>query len=149
MYETSIAMMALAECGCASPDAVVNVPGSAVDGWTYEQVLQDAVDYLAFGQNDIGSGSYRGGWGYTENYGWSDNSISGYAALALGYAETSECALTVPNFVYDELDIWIDYIQNDVDGDPNDGGSGYSAPDSWVNIYKTGNLLFEMALGTI
>jgi hypothetical protein len=73
-------------------------------------------------------------------------------ALGLGYAETSECEITVPNFVYDELDIWIDYIQNDPgpadDGweDDPDGGSGYSAPDSWVNIYKTGNLLFEMAL---
>lgn len=149
-YETGIAMMALA-CGCASPDAVVDVPGSAVDGWTYEQVLQDAVDYLAFGQND--ENWERGGWGYNANdVNWSDNSITGYAALALGYAETSECEITVPGFVYDELDIWIDYIQNDPgaadDGgevDP-DGGSGYNSSDYWVNIYKTGNLLFEMAL---
>ena len=147
MYETGIAVMALAECGCATPDAVVNVPGSAVDGWTYEQVLQDAVDYIAFAQTDSGYG--RGGWTYTEqnNSGpRSDNSISGYVALGLGYVETSECEITVPSFVYDELDIWVDYIQNDVDGGTNDGGSGYTDPDGWVNIYKTGNLLFQMAL---
>ena len=27
---------------------------------------------------------------------------------------------TVPQFVKDELSLWIDYIQNDVDGDGND-----------------------------
>jgi hypothetical protein len=32
-----------------------------------------------------------------------------------------------------------------VDGDTNDGGSGYSSPTSWVNILKTGNLLTELA----
>jgi hypothetical protein len=51
----------------------------------------------------------------------------------------------IPDFVKDELNIWIDYIQNDVNGDTDDGGSGYEHPDSWVNILKTGNLLFEMA----
>ncbi|NIO11540.1 MAG: hypothetical protein GTO40_27380, partial [Deltaproteobacteria bacterium] len=49
-------------------------------------------------------------------------------------------------WVKDELDIWIDYIQNDVDGDTYDGGSGYTHPNSWVNILKTGNLLQQMAL---
>jgi hypothetical protein len=47
--------------------------------------------------------------------------------------------------VRDELNIYIDYIQNDVNGDTNDGGSGYDGPDSWVNVLKTGNLVFEMA----
>jgi hypothetical protein len=44
-----------------------------------------------------------------------------------------------------EHNIWIDYIQNDVNGDTNDGGSGYTDPNNWVNLLKTGNLLFEMA----
>jgi len=48
--------------------------------------------------------------------------------------------------VKSELSIWIDYIQNDVNGDTNDGGSGYGHPDSWVNTYKTGHLIYEMAL---
>ncbi len=59
--------------------------------------------------------------------------------------------IAIPQFVKDELNIWIDYIQNDPgpaddgwEADP-DGGSGYTAPDEWVNILKTGNLPSEMA----
>ncbi|MBX5328628.1 MAG: carboxypeptidase-like regulatory domain-containing protein [Candidatus Bathyarchaeota archaeon] len=53
--------------------------------------------------------------------------------------------IPIPQFVKDELNFWIDYIQNDVNGDDMDGGSGYDNPDSWVNILKTGTLLQEMA----
>ena len=51
-YCTGIAMMAIA--GSRDPGRVVTVPGSPVDGWSYMDVLQDAVDYMAFGQNDAG-----------------------------------------------------------------------------------------------
>jgi len=150
-YETGIAMMAIA--ASTHPEMVVDVPGSSVDGWTYEAVLQDAVDYLAFGQTDAGNGT--GGWAYEENIDdWSDNSNTGYAVLGLAYAEASSLygfGLTIPEFAKSELNVWIDYIQNDPgpldDGfeiDP-DGGSGYVAPDEWVNILKTGHLLSEMA----
>lgn len=138
-YETGIAMMAIASS--THPGMVVNVAGSAVNGWKYRAVVQDAVDYLAFGQNE--GTSERGGWGYFENYvGWSDNSNTGYAVLGLGYAQASPPGgfeLTIPDFVKNELDVWIEYIQ-DVSG-----GSGYGSPTSWVNILKTGNLLYEMA----
>ncbi len=148
IYETSIAMMALA--ASTHPEMIVNVPGSVVDGHTYFDVLQDAVDYLAYAQND--GGSERGGWGYQANMiGWSDNSISSWATLALSYAEANQIegdtgfGCTVPSFVRTELNLWVDYIQNDVNGDTNDGGSGYTAPNDWVNILKTGSLLFQMA----
>jgi len=143
VYETGIAMMAIA--ASTHPEMVYM-------GWTYEEILQDAVDYMAWAQTDFGPG--RGGWHYEEmdNSGdWSDNSNTGYAVLGLAYAEAPTIdgktgfSCTVPDFVRDELNIWIDYIQNDVDGDTNDGGSGYNGPDDWVNILKTGNLLFEMA----
>ena len=149
-YETSIAMMAIA--ASTHPEMLVNVPGSAVNGWTYKDVVCDAVDYLAFGQND--AGPERGGWGNVDNdVGESDNSNTGYAVLGLAYAEASTIdsktgfGCTIPAFVRSELNIWIDYIQNDVGvGDPaNDGGSGYTHPDEMVNILKTGSLLFEMA----
>lgn len=151
-YETSIAMMAIA--GSRAPDMVVNVPGSQVDGWTYKVVLQDTVDYLAFGQNDADWA--RGGWGYYENhvdrwdgYEWwhSDQSNSGWAVFGLGFAESPayKFACTIPAFVKTELNIWMDYIQNDVDGDAYDGGAGYTNPWDWVNILKTGHLLYMMA----
>jgi len=146
-YFTGIAMMAIA--ASTHPEMMVNVAGSAVNGWTYKEVVQDAVDYFAWGQTDIG-GSSRGGWWYDsmDNEWWgADNSNTGYAVLGLAYAEAPSpygFGLAIPAFVKSELNIWIDYIQNDVDGD-SDGGSGYTDPWGWVNILKTGNLLFEMA----
>jgi hypothetical protein len=145
-YSTGISLMAIgAADACAdklgNPSPVVAMGPLA--GETYEDVIQDTVDYLAFGQND--DGWERGGWGYYDNYvGWSDNSNSGWVTLGLGYALSS--GATIPEFVYDELEVWTNYIQNTVDGDPLDGGSGYSAPSQWVNMLKTGNLLYQMAL---
>ncbi|MEM3459027.1 MAG: hypothetical protein QXN36_00350 [Candidatus Bathyarchaeia archaeon] len=148
-YGTGIASMAIA--ASTHPEMVVSVVGSPVDGWTYKDVEQDVMDWLAWGQNEESNPGdwWRGGWGYDPNsIGWSDNSNSGYALLGLVYAESPlphGFGLTVPQFVKDELNIWIDYIQNDINGDDLDGGSGYSGPDGWVNILKTGTLLQEMA----
>jgi hypothetical protein len=140
-YDTGIVMMAIA--GSRSPSRTVGVGPFA--GETYKDVLQDMVDYLAWGQDDV-----YGGWCYWPDAGTSDQSNSGYAVLGLQYAEASvygfEC--TIPAFVKSELSRWIDYIQNPVDGDEYDGGSAYYpgyGPGYWVNLLKTGNLLGEMA----
>jgi hypothetical protein len=146
-YDTGIVMMAIA--ASTHPEMTVTVAGN-VFGWTYKQVEQDAVDYMAWGQTDTGYG--EGGWNYgaTDNSGpRSDNSNSGYAVMALAYAEAPTFgyspsqrpgfSCTIPLFVNSELNKWIGYIQN------ANGGSGYDSPGSWVNILKTGNLLFEMA----
>ncbi len=145
-YETGIAMMAIA--ASRAPNRVVNSPGSPVNGWTYRRVLVDMVDYMAFGQIDSGSG--RGGWGYEHNEGGADNSNSGYAVSGLGYAESPRYGFgcVIPQFVKDELKIWIDYIQTD--GNSGDGGgSGYGGPGNSVNILKTGNLVFQMTFAGI
>ncbi|MGD2253470.1 MAG: hypothetical protein PVF70_11210 [Anaerolineales bacterium] len=142
-YTSGIMLMTL--CEAVELDRVVE--NGPLASWTYEDIARDTMDYLAFGQND--AGGLRGGWGYQENQIWSDNSNSGYATLGLGFAEIGwprGCGFEIPPFVKAELDIWIDYIQNDVDGDTNDGGSGYADPYSWVNILKTGNLLQQMSL---
>jgi hypothetical protein len=142
IYETGIALMAI--CAGNDPDRVVGV-GSQV-GRKYSEVAQDIVDYIAFGQAD--SGSWRGGWRYAENSG-ADNSVSGYATLGLIFAEAKPpwgFDLTIPPFVYSELNLWIDYIQTDQLGGTNDGGSGYTGPGDPANILRTGNLLSEMAL---
>lgn len=140
IYDTGIALTAIARS--RSPSRTVNTSGT-VNGWTYAQVVQDMVDYLAWAQTDSGLG--RGGWRYSPNYPSSDNSISGYAVLGLDFAESSVFGSTVPAFVKSELNIWIDYIQNDVNADTYDGGSGYSLPYQMVNILKTGNLIYQMA----
>lgn len=135
IYNTGIAMMALAVSG---------------DQATYGTDLQDAVDFMAWAQNNPDCGLNRGGWGYGANdcFG-SDNSSGGYATLGLGYAAATPpfgFGLTIPQWVKDELSLWIDVIQDDVDGDPEDGGSWYTPTWPWVNTLKTGNLIYEMGL---
>jgi len=145
VYETGIALMAIVENNCA--DSVVDVSGSPIDGWTYNDVAVDVMDWLAHAQND--GGSERGGWGYnSNNVGWSDNSNTGYAVLGLAYASSPPpegFSIPIPQFVKDELEIWTDNIQCNVFG-PDNGGSGYESSCSWVNTLKTGNLLFEFSL---
>jgi len=150
VYSTGICLMALA----ASDDpnhineGLIDFDGDTNPD-TFGEIAQDCVDWLAFAQADVGT--FEGGYSYSgqDNTCWgADNSNSGYAYLGLAAAEGFGC--TVPQWVKDELDVWIDYIQNDQGpgddgGEPTpDGGSGYSAPSSWVNELKTGNLIFEM-----
>jgi hypothetical protein len=154
-YTTGILLAAIAASG--TPDRLVNDPSSPVNGWTYKQVAQDMADFLAFSQVDpsVDWGGYtvEGGWDYTPvnngvgGTGWQgDQSNSGYAVLGLGEAQAFGC--TIPDWVKTELNWWIDWVQDDVNADANDGGSWYSFPDEGigVNILKTGNLIFEMAL---
>jgi hypothetical protein len=148
-YDTAILAMALA--AGRDPSRVVPA-GKPLAGWTYGAVLQDVTDWLAYGQTDNGNG--RGGWYYSASNGGSsaDQSNAGYVQLALMYAQDPfygyEC--DIPAFVEDELNFWIDYIQNDIDGDANgyDGGSAYSdgwGTEYWINSLKTGTLLTQMA----
>ncbi|MEN8238925.1 MAG: hypothetical protein ABFR53_06960 [Actinomycetota bacterium] len=135
VYSTGIAMMALAASG--HPEL-------------YGTMLQGAVDWVVWAQADPDCGIHRGGWRYAPNSCTSDNSNAGYATLGLGFASAAPpfgFGLTIPTATLDELSLWIDVIQDPVDGDPWDGGSHYD-PDwaGWVNILKTGNLLYEMGL---
>ncbi|OGQ99412.1 MAG: hypothetical protein A2521_12680 [Deltaproteobacteria bacterium RIFOXYD12_FULL_57_12] len=136
-YNTSLAIMALT--ASRHPELMCSDPT------TYLQVVQNAVRYLLAGQNA------NGGWGYnienggpTPTWDWADNSNSGYVTMALVYASRLfgvDIAAALPS-----LNNWIDFIQTDVTGGPNDGGSGYTMSGEWVNILKTGNLLFQMAM---
>jgi hypothetical protein len=144
VYQTGIALMALSASGEPVP---------------YAKYAQDAVDYLAWAQEDIDCGVHYGGWHYdpgTLPPGEcdSDNSNSGYATIGLGYAESAPpwgFGITIPASLKAALSVWVDVMQDDVNGDPNDGGSWYNPGPGWegtpwVNILKTGNLLYEMGL---
>ncbi len=142
IYYTGIGLMALAASGDPSH---VNEGSIDYDGDgnadTFGEIAQDVVDWLAWAQADTGNA--EGGYYYSamdDSGSGADNSNSGYAYLGLAAAEAFGC--TVPNWVKTELDVWIDYIQNDANG-----GSAYSTgwgTDFWINELKTGNLIFEM-----
>ncbi len=150
VYYTGICLMALAASG--DPNHI-NEGSIDYDGdsnpETFGEIAQDVVDWFAWAQADVGT--YEGGYSYgaLDNQCYhADNSNSGYAYLGLAAAEGFGC--TVPQWVKDELDVWIDWVQNDQGstddaGQPTpDGGSGYEMPTRWVNELKTGNLIFEM-----
>ncbi|HLA81090.1 MAG TPA: hypothetical protein VJP78_05570, partial [Thermoleophilia bacterium] len=138
LYEDAIALMALCEA--------VETDGSTL---RYEQDVVDLADYLFWAQNEndpappVWAAQRQGGWGYGSNYSYSDNSVSGWASLALGFYEAAPpvgCGKTIPQWVKDELAIWLSNIQH------TNGCKGYYHPDDWHNILKAGNALQEFAL---
>jgi len=114
-----------------------------VSGMTYEDVMRDVIDWYSYGQNDPNTGVHRGGWRYTDNYGTSDNSTAQWGALPILYG--NDWGLATPQFVKDELNLWINYVQHPQDGTYQAGGSGYDHPNTYVNPAKTGGLLLELA----
>ena len=129
MYETGMVVQTIVASN--RPDRVVTTGQCA--GMTYAQVVQDVVDYLAWAQGDAGPG--RGGWNYGPNPSYGDNSVAQWPTLALVAAE--QWGINAPQFVKDELEYWVTYIQH-----PG-GGSGYSSPYNYVNVAKTGGLLVQ------
>jgi len=129
-YVTGLVLPALAKRGNLGD--VIAVGSQA--GRTYSAVIQDTVDYFAWGQND--SGYARGAWRYYANSGDADNSTAQWPVVGMLYAQGVGAA--VPAFVKNEMKIWIDYIQH-----PS-GGSGYDSPGSYTNESKTGGLLLQM-----
>jgi hypothetical protein len=144
-YTTGITLMALESSNTPNRpnDGVIDYNGDgSLD--TYQEIAQDAADWLAWAQGD--DSVNEGGWNYYEldnSGGRSDNSISGYAVLGLAAAEGFGCI--VPNWVKVALDGWIDRIQYSSSGSYWDGASRYvTYSTSMMNQLKTGNLIFEM-----
>jgi len=137
IYESGLAMMALASTG--APDRVARTgPSVYVRGQTYYSIAQDMADWFAWGQNDAGSGWARGGWRYQPNSGESDNSNTQFPVLGLAAAEHN-WGITVPTWVKNELrDRWLAYTQG------SSGGFGYSGPDDWNNVGKTGAGIMDL-----
>jgi len=145
-YVTGIALSAIASSG--TPNAVVNVPGSQVDGWTHKQVVQNTVDYFAFGQSDPATGVYAGGWRYYANQGNSDTSTTQWPVMGSLFA--TGMGVTAPAFMKTELAKWTQYSQN-MTGTPATntwhGAAGYvgPAPSGYGEMNETGALLIQQA----
>lgn len=133
LYESGMALMTVSSSG--SPNKIAATGSVNVVGRAYKDIVQDMIDWFAWGQNDPIAGVYEGGWRYQANYeqGGSDNSVSQWPVIGLEAAERNfGSAITVPSFVRPELAKWLSYSQN-----PS-GGFGYSGPGEWVNTAKTG-----------
>ena len=141
-YVTGLALPAIAASGINPNDHIAVGPlasrtdGSGAGGaWTYKDVVQNTIDYFAFGQSEATTGNYRGGWRYYANYSQSDQSTTQWPVIAGLYA--SEMGVSFPGFVNTELAYWTEYIQNDATG-----AAGYTGPaDTHGAMNETGALL--------
>jgi len=132
-YVTGICLPAIAASG--TPNKVVTA--GPLTGMTYKQVVQNVIDYYAFGQTEPGS-TMQGGWRYYANYGDSDQSTTQWPVIAGAYA--SKMGVSYPAYVSSELANWTNNIQYP------DGGAGYY-PVNYGTRYgemnETGALLLE------
>jgi hypothetical protein len=130
-YIGGICFAALASSG--APNYVAPVGYANIYGRTIKDIVQDMVDFFAWGQVDSGYG--RGGWRYSANYSESDMSTTQWPPLGMFIArEAMGC--TIPAFVSTELVLFLDYTLN-LDLNTNNGGFGYAADDQYLNITKT------------
>lgn len=117
-------------------DTEIDRGSAAINGKTYAQAMQDLIDWFSFAQIEPSQGNQRGGWRYDANWSDSDNSTAQWGALPLLYG--IDWGLGTPNYVFNELELWVNYIQN------ANGGSGYTHPWEYVNVSKTGGLLLQL-----
>lgn len=132
MYETGLVMQAIVASNTPNREVTTGI----CNGMTYREVMEDLVDFLAWSQIDGGPG--RGGWRYgiyNNGSGYGDNSVAQWPVLGLVAAE--QWGIYAPQFVKDEMEYWVSYIQH------ASGGSGYHTPGTFINISKTGGLLVE------
>jgi len=131
-YENGIAILAIAASN--QPDRIVD-SGTLV-GMTYYDIMEDAMNCIAWSQADSTAGVYRGGWRYNaysaNNYGDSDNSAVQWPVLALEAIEKNMPPIQTPEWVKNELAYWLAYSQS------ADGGFGYTYAGYWDNNVKTG-----------
>jgi len=137
-YTTGVTLPAVVALGNALGMDTVAAGTGVVAGMTYRQIVQDVVDWFSFAQSDRADWA-RGGWRYTINQD-SDGSTAQWGGLAMLYGLAYG---RVPRFVLDELNVWIDYIQNAEAGECF-GGAGYQGPAEDVNMSKTGGLFIEL-----
>ena len=135
VYETSIAMMAIAASGLQNN--IVNIPNSQINGMRFQEVVNLSLNYLRSEQDN------KGGWGYGHLQPGLDNSNTGFAVLGLAYAN-DKFSIPIPPEIKTKLKMWINSLQC-----PDSGGAGYNAPcvtnTPYLSILETGNLLYEMA----
>ena len=138
-YVTGIVLPAIASSG--TPNALVTVgplagrtDGSGAGGaWTYRDVVQNTIDYYAFGQSEATTGVYRGGWRYYANYGQSDQSTTQWPVIAALFA--SQMGVSMPAFVKTELNYWVNAIQT------ASGAAQYVPGTTYGEMNETGALL--------
>jgi hypothetical protein len=132
-YVAGICMVALASSGV--PNYLAPVGPTNVYNRKLSDIVQDEVDFFAWGQTDAAYGNARGGWRYAGNSSSSDTSTTQWPVLGMT-AAIENMGSTVPAFVKTELAYFVNYVYHSAcDGD--NGAYGYSTPNDYLNITKS------------
>ncbi|MCX5753127.1 MAG: PKD domain-containing protein [Candidatus Krumholzibacteria bacterium] len=139
-YTTYIhGLMMLAIASSRDTNSITTTGPAGVIGKKYRDILVDMADQLAYSQVETGG---RGGWRYDMNnadYGSSDNSIVQWASIGLKAAEASPWLIHAPQFVKDELLLWMSSSQC------ADGGFGYTSCSAYgSNVGRTGSGIYSL-----
>lgn len=130
VYEGGMVMDAILSTGTPDADSGRDFDGDG-NNETYREVIQEMIDAYAWGQCDqVRNGLIQGGWRYNWND-WPDNSAAQWAAIGMIPAQDSPWNCTVPQWVKDYNDNWLDYSHqqwNNVGGENIWGGFGYTGP---------------------
>jgi len=129
VYEGGMIMDAIIASGTPDADSGRDFDGDGNTD-TYREVLQDMCDMYAYGQYDGTTGSYGiiGGWRYNWNQ-WPDNSACQWAAIGMIPAQEPPWNCTVPHWVKDYNNNWLNYsYSTPFRGHPEWGGFGYTYP---------------------
>lgn len=124
IYQGGMVMDAIINSRTPSADCGVDFDSDGTTD-TYLEVVQDMCDMYAWGQGDGASGYYAGGWRYGWNSG-ADNSACQWAAIGMIPAERT-WGCTVPQWVKDRNDVWLNYSYRDYG---TYSGFGYTGPGS-------------------
>jgi hypothetical protein len=149
IYVLGPALMAITSA--ETPDAIIDLEGSAVDGMTHFEVVEEVVNFIAEAQVKSGPGIGLWYYGYPTTTG--DMSIAGWTTLGLSYAK-EKFGIELPQAMLDNIDEGIDIVL--WDDDPEHelyGGAGYTSSSTnansyryWINIHKVGHLLSMLEL---
>jgi hypothetical protein len=140
-YATGIVLPSIARVTSGvngiGPNTVINLPGYAVNGMTYREVVQRTMETFIWGQTGPGSNRY-GGWRYAPWSGDADNSTAQWPVIAALFSQN--LGVNFPAQTKTALQAWINAIQT-----PG-GGSDYQPGYGLITESKTGGLLLEMVL---
>ena len=133
-YQQGLDLLGIISGGSKTWAESTYVAGGPLAGKSIYYVVTNAIDQIAFAQSE---GYGEGGWRYninTDNYGSSDNSMTAWITLSLEAAQNLwGIDMAQWPFLKPELLKWLQYSQGP------DGGFGYTDPNYWENIVKTGS----------
>lgn len=125
-YQGGMVIDAIVASGTPDADCGRDFDGDGLNE-TYREVVQDMCDGYAWGQYDSTTGSYGiiGGWRYDWNE-WPDNSACQWAAIGMIPAQEPPWNCTVPQWVKDLNNNWLNYSHSSWSGGLY-GGFGYTS----------------------